>query len=235
MWRRALRILPLLVLGAVPFLLLRRPEVRGALVDLVAFMRESGLAGLLVFLGVEAVVLSLTAPIWLMSTLAGYAYGFGKGFLIAWLGLTLGLCTTFLIGRFSIGKLLSQRAGEGQFWRAVDRAVRVEGLKITFLLRITFAIPQNLLTYVLSATPLSLRDFALGSAFGLLPITTFYVYLGASVESAAALIAEGGAAKGPLAWAALGLGLVLGLAALIWVSRIARRALDKTLAGAQKS
>jgi uncharacterized membrane protein YdjX (TVP38/TMEM64 family) len=237
MWRRLgrfARFLPLLGLLALPFILLRMPSVRGALDSLVGLMRETRVAGLALFLAVEAVLMTLTAPIWLMSGLAGYAYGFGKGLAIAWPGVTLGACAAFLVGRVSVGKLLSSRAGEGQFWRAVDRSVRSEGLKITMLMRITFALPQNLMHHMLSATPLSLRDFAAGSFLGLLPATVFHVYLGSSVESAAQLISGGGSSRGPLAWVTLVGGLVLTVGALVVTSRIARRALDKTLVETQK-
>jgi uncharacterized membrane protein YdjX (TVP38/TMEM64 family) len=234
MWRRLARILPLLVLLALPLLLLRVPLVRGALVSLVAFMRETSVAGVALFFGAEVIAIMLTAPIWVMSGLAGYAYGFAKGFLIAWPGVTLGACVAFLIGRVSVGKLLSARAGEGAFWRAIDRAVRAEGLKITLLLRVTFALPQNLSTYMLSATPLSLRHFALGTFVGLFPVTMFHVYVGSSVESAAELISGGGSSRGPLAWLTLGAGLVITVAALVLTSRVARRALDKTLVETQQ-
>ncbi|MDI1428845.1 TVP38/TMEM64 family protein [Polyangium sorediatum] len=230
MRRRLERVLLLLGLLALPLVLLRLPAVRNALVSLVGYMREAGAAGALLFLGVEVLALAITTPLWVMSGLAGYAYGFSKGMMIAWPGVTLGVCLCFLFGRASIGKLLSMRAGEAHFWRAVERAVRADGFKITFLLRVTFAFPQNIGTYMLSATPLSLRAFAAGSFLGLLPATLFHVYVGASVESAAALLSGEAKAPGSLGWITLVLGFVVTLGALVVTSRIARRSLDKALA-----
>jgi len=230
MWRRRLeRALPFLVLLALPLLLLRSGTVRGALVSLVEYMREAGASGVALFLSVEAFALVITTPLWVMSGLAGYAYGFGKGMLIAWPGVTLAACIAFLLGRVSVGKLLSARAGEAHFWQAVKRAVEEGGFKITLLLRVTFAFPQNFGTYMLSATSVSLREFAAGTFLGLLPATLFHVYVGSTVESAAALVSGEAKAKGPLGWITLVAGLVVTLGALVVTSRIARRSLDRAL------
>lgn len=232
--RRLLKALPLLLLLPLPFLLIRTQFARSLLLSLVAFVRESGATGLALFWGVEAIMLACTAPIWIMSGLAGYAYGFWKGVLIACPGVTLGACVAFTLGRVSIGRYLKSRPGEGQFWRAVERAVRDEGLKITVLLRLNVVVPQNLCAYMLSATPLSYRDFALGTFVGLAPVTIFQVYLGSTVESALALVSGKGAAQGPLAWAMFVAAGIATLLAVLFTSRIARRALDKALVDPQK-
>ncbi|MRG96268.1 TVP38/TMEM64 family protein [Polyangium spumosum] len=235
MRRRLERVLLLLGLLALPLVLLRMPAVRAALASLVGYMREASVLGALLFLGVEVLALAITTPLWVMSGLAGYAYGFGKGLAIAWPGVTLGVCACFLFGRASLGKLLSSRAGESHFWRAVERAVRADGFKITFLLRVCFALPQNLGTYMLSATPLSLRDFAAGSFLGLLPATLFHVYVGASVDDVAKLLSGEAKAPGALGVWTLVLGFVVTLGALVVTSRIARRSLDKALAANAKA
>jgi len=99
-------------------------------------------------------------------------------------------------------------------------------------MRVAVAIPQNIATFMLSATPLKLRDFALASFLGLLPVTTLHVYVGANVESAAMLISGKHSAQGTLGWVSLVVGFVLTLTAVIVASRHARRALDHALAEA---
>jgi len=233
--RRFVRAATILFLLVLPFIVLRQPIVNEWLSQLVAYMRGTGVAGVALFLGVEVVLLSLTTPIWLLSGLAGYAYGFMKGVLIACPGVALGATFAFLLGRVSVGKLLSARAGEGAFWKAVDRAVRMDGLKITVLLRLTVAAPQNLMNYLLSATPIRARDFALGTFLGLIPITVVQVYVGSCVQSLLELRSGGGTPGGKLAYVLLAVGAVLTIGALVFTSRIARRALDKTLADSQKT
>jgi uncharacterized membrane protein YdjX (TVP38/TMEM64 family) len=222
------------LLLALPFVLLRVQFVRRVLVDLVTYMREVPVGGIAIFLAVETVALMLTTPLWLMSGLAGYAYGFGWGLVLAWPAVTLCACIVFLVGRTFTKRVVSSRTSETHFWRAVNHAVQTNGLEVAFLMRIAVAIPQNIATYMLSATPLKLRDFALGTFCGLLPATTLHVYVGSNVESAAALVSGQNSTRGPLAWVSLAVGLILTVGVVVIASRYARRALDQALAEAAR-
>jgi uncharacterized membrane protein YdjX (TVP38/TMEM64 family) len=232
------RIKRLLLLGLVlliPLLVMRVPAVRRALVDLVAFMRETPPQGIALFLVIEALALLATVPTWLMSGLAGYAYGFGWGFVVAWPGLIVCASVVFLVGRTIARKLISARSAETHFWKAVDRAVRKDGFKVTLLMRLAVALPQNLITYALSATTITMREFVAGSFLGYLPATILHVYVGSNVESAAALISGESSNRGPGAWVTAVLGFVLTVTALIIVSRYARKSLDEALADAART
>jgi uncharacterized membrane protein YdjX (TVP38/TMEM64 family) len=214
---------------------MRVPLVRRALVDLVEFMRDVPMLGVGLFLVVETIALLVTTPLWLMSGLAGYAYGFTWGLLLAWPAVTCCACIVFLVGRTFARKVISARSGEAHFWRAVNQAVRTNGFKIAFLMRMAVVFPQNIATYMLSATSLKLRDLALGSFLGFFPATVVHVYVGSNVENAAALISGENSARGPLAWVTIVLGLVATIAAVFVASRHARRALDEALAEAARS
>ena len=120
------RIKRLLLLGLVllfPFVIMRQPAVRKALVDLVTFMRENPAPGIGLFLVMESFALLLTAPTWLMSGLAGYAYGFMWGFVLAWPALIVSATVVFLVGRLFARKWLATRSAETHFCKAVNRAV----------------------------------------------------------------------------------------------------------------
>jgi uncharacterized membrane protein YdjX (TVP38/TMEM64 family) len=222
----------LLAFCALPLLAMRSPTMRGAMLSLIAYMREAGVAGLAAFLAVEAVALLFVAPLWLMSSVAGYVYGFTRGYLIALPAVALCCTFTFLVGRLFMGKLVASYTEGNRFWGTVDRAVRADGLKITMLLRVTVVVPQNLLNYMLSATPLRARDFLLGSFIGLSPMTLFHVYLGTTVSTAAALIAGETRVSGPLAWTAIAAGFVATCVGLFVIIRLGRRALARALAEA---
>ncbi|MCS6900036.1 MAG: hypothetical protein RMJ98_09675, partial [Myxococcales bacterium] len=80
--KRSLKLL--VVTGAVlPFVLLRSEAVRKALVAGMEFMREGGVAGGLLFFGLEAAAGVLVIPVWLMAGVAGYVYGFPGGVVLA--------------------------------------------------------------------------------------------------------------------------------------------------------
>ncbi len=227
--QRILRALPMLAILALPFLLLRIEAVRNAMLGLVAYMRVAGPLGLCAFLGAEVVATMITTPIWMMSGVAGYVYGFPYGFLVALPGVTFASCVSFLGGRALLRSTIERRAKESRYLAALQRAAAAEGLKITLLVRLTFAMPQNLVSYLLSTTPLPLRTFALGTMLGLVPATLFHVYMGSLVTSAAALLAGEAKAQGPLAWVAGVVGVLMTAGGLFFTSRLAKRALDRAL------
>jgi uncharacterized membrane protein YdjX (TVP38/TMEM64 family) len=224
------RVLVMLAALAVPFVLLRVPAVRGALIQLIAFMGQAGAMGIAAFLAFDALAALLLTPLWLMSGISGYVYGIGKGFLVALPGVTLGGLLAFVVGRFALGNLLAERAARSGIFRAIKRAIAVEGLKISFLLRMTPVMPQNLLSFLLGATDLRLRDFLGASFFGLIPATLAHVYVGSLVKDAAAFVAGEADNEGPLRWILLGGGLTLSIVTMVVTSRIAKRELDRALA-----
>jgi uncharacterized membrane protein YdjX (TVP38/TMEM64 family) len=88
-------------------------------------------------------------------------------------------------------------------------------------------IPFNVLNYAFGATRVSLRDYALGSAIGMLPGTLMYVYLG----SVAGELAAGSArARTPLEWGFYGVGLVATVAVTVYLTRVARASLSRRTA-----
>ncbi|MFO0758723.1 MAG: VTT domain-containing protein [Byssovorax sp.] len=228
--QRFFRALPMLGILLLPFVLLRIPPVRSAMLALVAYMRVAGPMGVVAFLASEIAATAITTPLWMMSGVAGYVYGFPNGVLVALPGITLASCVCFAIGRALLRRPIEQRAKESRFLAALQRAAVSEGLKITLLVRLTFAMPQNLVSYVLSTTPLGLGTFALGTAVGLVPATLFHVYMGSLVTSAAALLAGEAKAQGPLAWVAGAAGVLMTAGGLYLTSRMAKRALDRALA-----
>ena len=107
---------------------------------------------------------------------------------------------------------------------AIDDAVAKEGWKIVGLTRLSPAFPFTLLNYAYGLTKVSLRDYAIASWIGMMPGTVFYVYLGAIGKAAA-----GSESKTPGEWALLAVGLVATAAVTIYVTKVARRALNESL------
>src|SRR5689334_22924825 len=131
------RLVPFLFVGlallAIPVVLLRGDTLRSGVIALVAYLHRAGPLGLLPFLGAPIVTLVLALPLWLMSGVAGYVYGFPKGFFIALPGQTIASCAAFLVGRALLRRSLEERAANKPSFRAVSRAVETDGLKITIL------------------------------------------------------------------------------------------------------
>ena len=110
---------------------------------------------------------------------------------------------------------------------AIDEAVGREGWKIVGLTRLSPAFPFTLLNYAYSVTRISLHQYILASWIGMMPGTLLYVYLG----SLAADLAVGGDrhTRTPAEWALYGVGFLATVAVTIFVTRIARRALQQRI------
>jgi uncharacterized membrane protein YdjX (TVP38/TMEM64 family) len=205
------------------------PPVRAAMLALVTYMRESGAAGVALYAAACLGAALVLAPVALFCGLAGFAYGPLRGVAVASPSVTLGATAVFVVGRLFLRAPLSRRAAASPRWSAVDRAVAARGFRIALLLRLSPLVPQNFLGYGLSATRLALGSYALATFLGLLPSTSFYVYVGSLVRDASELLRGGTQAPGPWRWAALAGGLAISLAALVAVGRLTRNELRKAV------
>jgi uncharacterized membrane protein YdjX (TVP38/TMEM64 family) len=231
--RLLLRLAGVVALSGLPYLMMRIPWARAWGVGFVGFVRTAGPGGALGLLGFLTGWSLIGAPFWIMAGVAGYAYGFPLGLALGLPLVTAAMTLAFLLGRVVVPRVWPAskdvESPDARRIAAVRRAVAADGLKITFLLRMTPFVPQNVLTYVLASTPLRVRDFVAGTAGGLLPITLFYVYAGSLVEDAAALLAGETPDLGAARWIALGSGLLAAAVALFVIGRLARRALARAI------
>jgi uncharacterized membrane protein YdjX (TVP38/TMEM64 family) len=161
---------------------------------------------------------------------AGAIFGLWKGFLIVSFSSTLGSAAAFLIGRTLARDWVASKAAGDPRFQALDQAVGREGWKIVLLTRLSPLFPFNLVNYLFGLTKVSFSRYFLSSWIGMMPGTLLYVYIGSLAGSLAKL--EGSREKTPMEWAIYGTGLLATLAVSLYVTKIARRALDKGLASA---
>jgi uncharacterized membrane protein YdjX (TVP38/TMEM64 family) len=220
------------LLTILPLALLRLESVRAVLAELVEFVRGSGALGLAAYVAAYLLGALILVPVWLLSGVAGYAFGFARGAPVALAALSIATSAVFGVARVWLhGR---RRGPEDRLAHAVRLALSDgdgAALKLTALLRLAPITPQNVLTYVLAGTPLKPRDHALGTLVGLLPATLIHTYAGSRVHSAAALVSGEAAPPGPLRWLTLAGGLALIVLALVVLRRAARRAFARLEAG----
>ena len=208
----------------VAALLLFGRRVAGYLPDFTAWVDGLGFWGPVVFVLGYAVAAVAFIPGSLLTLAGGAIFGLWKGTLFVFIGASLGSIGAFLVSRYVARRAVERRiAGEPRF-AAIDRAVRREGLKITFLLRLTPVVPFVLLNYALGLTRVRLVDYAL-ACIGMLPATLLYVYYGKVAGDLAQLAAGVGQERGWGDYATWGVGLVATIAVSTVIVRIARRAL----------
>jgi uncharacterized membrane protein YdjX (TVP38/TMEM64 family) len=163
-------------------------------------------------------------PASLLTLGAGAIFGIVDGVIYVFVAATVGSCLAFLVSRYLARSAVEKKLEGKPKFSAIDRAVAAEGLKIVFLLRLTPAVPFNLLNYALGLTRVRFADYAIASV-GMLPGTLLYVYSGKLAGDVATLAGNPAVARGWGYYSLLALGLAATLAVTMVVTRSARRAL----------
>src|SRR5438045_2121428 len=190
---------------------------------------QMGVAGIFIFIGVYAVATVLLAPGAILTIGAGFAFGLWKGFLAVCAGSTLGAALAFLVARFIARDKVETIAKGNEKFRNIDNAIGKQGAKLVFLLRLSPVIPFNLSNYFYGLTAVKFWPYVFASWVGMMPATFLYVFIG-TTGKATVSAASGEAMKyGWQYWTFVSLGLAATIVVIIWVTKIARDALKKTV------
>lgn len=186
-----------------------------------------GPAGVVLYAAMYAVAAVLFVPGSVLTLAAGVVFGLFWGTVAVSLGSTAGAALAFLLARYLARERVVAWAAKYPKFRAIDRAIGEQGWKIVALLRLSPLVPFTYSNYLYGLTPVRFWPYVLASWAAMLPGTVLYVYLG--VIGKAGLEAAAGAetARSPLETAALVVGLVATGVATWYISRIARRALER--------
>lgn len=196
----------------------------GRLLDLLAWVDGLGAWGPLAFVAVYVAAVAVLLPASILTLAAGALFGLAHGVLYAFVAASIGGTVAFLLARTILRGWVERRTARDPRVAAIDRAIAAEGRKIVFLLRLSPAIPFNVLNTALGVTKVRLADYVAGFP-GMLPATALYVYYGKVAGDLATLAAGGGVRHDSGYYVVLGLGLVATLVATAFVTRLARRAL----------
>lgn len=228
--RRAAWVVRALVLAAfmaLPAIAMRVPAIQNFIISLAYGLRDGGVRGLAIYWTACALSGLVAAPLVLFAGLAGFAFGPVGGVAVALPGIVLHTSAAFLLGRtFLRARVEKQLAGNAR-WAGVEGALRAEGFRIAVLLRLTPLLPQNLLSFALSAGPLSYPRFMLATVLGLAPIVVVQAIIGSLAENAAQLLSgDGDTTRGLVVLIA---SAIVTLLALYGVTRVASRALGRAM------
>lgn len=159
---------------------------------------------------------------------AGVVFGVILGSIYVFIGATLGATAAFLVGRYLARGWVAKKIAGNQKFKAIDEAVGKEGLKIVILTRLSPVFPFNLLNYAYGITNVSLKDYVIGS-LGMIPGTIMYVYIGSLAVSLATLGTATNQANPTLQWTIRIVGFIATVAVTIYVTKIARKALNEAI------
>lgn len=147
-------------------------------VDLLRTQVEgAGALGALVFVAGYVVLSLLPVPKAALTALGGLIFGFWWGALLSWLAALIGANVAFVLGR-ALGREAVDTLTGGRVARA-DELLAEHGLGAVVAIRLVPVIPFTAINYSAGLTGVRWRDYALGSALGMLPGSLAYSAIGA--------------------------------------------------------
>ncbi|MBD2530497.1 TVP38/TMEM64 family protein [Nostoc flagelliforme FACHB-838] len=187
-----------------------------------------GTVGAIAFIALYIIATVAFFPGSILTLGAGVIFGVVWGSLYVFIGATLGATAAFLVGRYLARNWVAKKIADNKKFAAIDQAVGKEGLKIVLLTRLSPIFPFNLLNYAFGITRVSLQDYFIGS-LGMIPGTILYVYIGSLAGNLAMIGTEAQPSNPTLQWVIRILGLIATVAVTVYVTRIARKALEEEL------
>lgn len=194
-----------------------------------AWVGELGPLGPIAFVLGYAVAVIAFVPGSVLTLASGAIFGLVEGTIYVFVAAILGSTGAFLIARHGARAAVEKRIEGDARFAAIDTAVGREGRKIVFLLRLSPVFPFNLLNYALGLTQVKLSDYVL-AGFGMLPGTLLYVYTGKLLGDVASVVGGVQGEAGTGEWVVRVVGFLATLIVTIYVTRIARKALDSATA-----
>lgn len=199
---------------------------QGILRNALQWIDSLGTIGAIAFIAIYIIATIAFLPGSILTLGAGVVFGVVWGSIYVFIGATLGATAAFLVGRYVARGWVSQKIADNKKFAAIDKAVGKEGLKIVLLTRLSPIFPFNLLNYALGITGVSLKDYFIGSV-GMIPGTIMYVYIGSLAGNLALIGTESQPTNPTLTWIIRIVGFIATVAVTIYVTRIAKKALDE--------
>src|ERR1051325_8164445 len=182
--------------------------------------------GPVIFIGLYVVATVLFVPGSVLTLGAGAVFGVALGSVCVSISATLGATAAFLVGRYLARDAIARKIEKNEKFATIDRAVADEGWKIVLLTRLSPVFPFTLLNYAFGLTRVKLSPYVLASWIGMIPGTVMYVYLGSLAKAA-----TGQRTRTTGEWLLYGVGLLAPVVVTVFVTRIAKQALAKKIAG----
>ncbi len=213
----------LLVAAVVGFIVLLDAEPH--VLALLDWLDRHRVGGVLIFTLLYALLVILVLPSFPFTLGAGFLFGLGQGSLLVIVGDTVGATVAFLIARYFLGARLARYAAGHPRLRVINERFGREGWKVVLLTRMVPFFPFKLSNYFFGMAGYSLSGFVFGTLFGIIPITVTNVYIG-SLAADLSLLGAPSVARSNAQWAMYGAGFVIVLATAVYLTRLARKALE---------
>lgn len=200
--------------------------VHEQVVVLLHWVEAQGVWGPLLFIVVMALVVVFLLPGVLFTTGAGFVFGVLEGTIYVVVGSTLGAAIAFQVARHFFGEHAANFVRSQAKLNLVSREITPNGWKIVLLTRLIPFFPSKLSNYFFGLTKFSFQGYVLGTLIGFTPFSLHNVYLG-SLAADITTLGVRNTGRTPLEWTLYGAGFVATLIAVVYLNRLARRALAR--------
>lgn len=180
-----------------------------------------GAVGVLVFSGIYILAVLLLLPSSVFTMSAGVTYGLVGGTLFSLTSATIGSGVAFLIARHVAQRPVQRWLNQHRKMKAIERAVSEHEWKVIFLLRLAPIVPFGPVNYSLGLANVHFWTYITATAAGIIPGTFLYTYAGY-----AGYAFFGDETQTTLQYVLIVGGLILVLVLVLFLSRMAKRALE---------
>jgi uncharacterized membrane protein YdjX (TVP38/TMEM64 family) len=167
-----------------------------------------------VAVGAFAALAFIGVPQFVLIAAAVVAFGPWTGFAYSWIGTLVSSLVGFWLGRAFGGRLLKDLAGDGvaKFMRLIGK----NGFLASLIVRLVPSAPFIVVNMAAGVTPMKLRDFAAGTAVGIIPKIALTAFAGNSIVQA---LKGGGQRHIVMLVVAVAVWIVCGLIARAWLKK----------------
>jgi uncharacterized membrane protein YdjX (TVP38/TMEM64 family) len=149
------------------------------------YVRGLGALGYVVYVVVYAICVVAFIPASILTLGAGAIFGFVGGTIVVVIGATIGATLAFLLARTVMRKRIEEMTHSNAKFRALDRAIASEGMKIVFLVRLAVVFPFTYINYAFGLTAIPLWRYVLATFLGIIPATAAFVFASSAATKAA--------------------------------------------------
>jgi len=123
----------------------------------------------------------LCLPTLFWTFISGYLYGFGYGYAIAWLGMTLGLLSSFIASRYIFREDFIKKFGTNVMIKQIEYWTNRYHFWTVLFFRVFFVFPYNMQNIAYGLTSIKIWKYLVASILGIIPTTLLYVWLGSKI------------------------------------------------------
>ena len=173
-------------------------------------------------------------PGMILSLSTGFAFDFLPAWSCTLIGATVGSTCAALAGRYLAREAVEEMLLGWPKFRAVDSAIKNDGFKVVFLLRLSPVLPFNVMNYALGTTGVPISEYFFASLIGMAPGTAMFIYIGSTLRNLADALRgdlsggdeEADSSSGTIRTIALIVGLAATIVVTIFITITAKKHLD---------